>query len=276
MTSGLLRVAAVQMCSTRDWDRNLARARELIGRAASRGAQLVALPENFSFLGRDGEKIDFVEDEETGPALRLLAELAREHHVALVGGSVPLRARAPGKVTNTCIVLDETGRRLARYDKMHLFDVHLDERHEFSESRTVEAGRDAVTFEAFGLRMGLAICYDLRFPELFRALTLAGAVVTFVPSAFTFETGCDHWEVLLRARAIENLAFVVAPAQWGRHDTDRRSFGRTMVVDPWGHVLARCPDREDVLLCDLDLGLVEEARRRLPAIEHLRRGRFYG
>jgi len=263
-----LRIAALQMRSRQDRDDNLLRAQALLEEAVGRGAQLLALPENFSFLDREGKKVDAVEDLEQGPAVQLLRRFARTHAVTVVGGSVPLRAG--NKVTNTCLVFGPSGNVLARYDKMHLFDIFLDADHSFEESRYIAPGTVPVTFEACNHTMGLSICYDLRFPELFRQLALRGAKVLFVPSAFTWRTGSYHWEALLRARAIENLCYVVAPAQQGRHNDQRESYGHTMIIDPWGQILAQAPDNPGVVVADLDFAYQEAVRQKLPCLDHVR------
>lgn len=263
-----MRIAAVQMCSGQDLEINLARARDLLEEAAAGGAQLAALPENFSFLDREGHKLSAVEDLRDGPAIRLLRETARRCQIFIVGGSVPLAAGS--KVTNTCLVVGPDGSVLARYDKIHLFDIKLDAAHDFQESRYIAPGSDPVTIEACGHRMGLSICYDLRFPELYRRLVADGARVLFVPSAFTWRTGAYHWMALLRARAIENLAYVVAPAQQGRHNAQRESFGHSMIIDPWGQILSQAPDRECVIFADLDFSYQDQLRRRLPCLDHTR------
>ena len=265
-----LRIAAIQMCSRQDRDENLDRARALLDEAVRQGAQLVTLPENFSFLDREGDKLQIIEDLDTGPSVRMLQEFAAAQGVAVVGGSVPLQAADTSKVTNTCLVFDPAGQIVARYDKVHLFDISLDAEHTFKESRYIEAGAQGVTVDLFGHTMGLSICYDLRFPELYRRLVLRGAKVLFIPSAFTMHTGKDHWEVLIRARAIENQCYVVAPAQYGRHNDRRVSYGRTMIVDPWGQVLAQAQDRESVVVADIDLAYLDDIRRRLPCLEHIR------
>ena len=266
-----IRIAAVQMCSRQDRVENLARAQALLEDAAQQGAQLIALPENFSFMDREGNKLQVVEDLDDGPTVRMLRDFAAAHSVVVVGGSVPLRADNDAKVTNTCLVFDTDGTLAARYDKMHLFDISLNAEHVYKESRYIEAGTEVVTFEAFGHTMGLSICYDVRFPELYRQLMLRGSKVLFVPAAFTVPTGKDHWAALLRARAIENQCYVVAPAQYGRHNEHRETYGRTMIIDPWGQILAQAPDRDGIIITtDLDLDYLDDIRQRLPCLEHLR------
>ena len=259
-------IAALQMCSRQNRDDNLAQAQTLLEKAVRKGAQIVALPENFSFLDSEGEKLAVVEDLQRGPSIRLLREFAKANNVTIVGGSIPLRAGS--KVTNTCLVFDPSGDIIARYDKIHLFDIFLDEAHHFQESQYIAPGSELVTFEAYGQIMGLSICYDLRFPELFRRLAMRGANVLFVPSAFTWRTGTYHWEALLRARAIENLCYVVAPAQQGQHNEHRESFGHAMIIDPWGQVLAQAPDRPSVVVAELDFVYQARTRQKLPCLDH--------
>lgn len=220
-----IRIAAIQMCSTEDRKRNLSTARMLMEKAIGQGARLISLPENFSFIGlEEGDKIQAAEDLDTGPGVRLLRKFAEENEVAIIGGSIPLKVKGRDKVTNTCLVVDTNGDIRARYDKIHLFDVTLNERNTFSESSHVEPGENLAIAQLFGVSMGITICYDLGFPEIYRALALRGAKVFFVPSAFTLHTGKDHWEVLLRARSIENQCFTVAAAQFGRHNRNRISY----------------------------------------------------
>ena len=263
-----LRVAALQMCSRQDRNQNLALARDLLHEATGRGAELVALPENFTFVDREGRKIGVVEDLAASPGVALLQEFASSANVVVVGGSVPLLAPDDRRVTNTSLVFGTDGCLLARYDKVHLFDITLDEHHDFRESRFVAPGEDLVTFDFRGHKMGLSVCYDVRFPELYRQMAMCGAEAFFVPAAFTMRTGRDHWAALLRARAIENLAYVVAPAQWGKHNADRESYGRSMIIDPWGQTLAEAPDRNGVIVADLDFSYLQDLRRRLPCLDH--------
>ena len=266
-----MRVAAIQMCSTGNRDANLIRARALMEEAVEDGAELISLPENFPFIGREGEQVRVAEDLDDGPSVQCLREFAVQHRVAIVGGSIPLKAADASKVTNTCLVFGPDGQVVARYDKMHLFDVSVDEEHAFQESSYVEPGKRIVTASLLGRTVGLSICYDLRFPELYRAQALAGAEMLFVPSAFTVPTGKVHWETLLRARAIENQCYVVAPAQFGRHNARRASFGHTMVVDPWGQIVGQCPEKDTALVCDVDFEFLKSVRNRLPSLEHARR-----
>jgi nitrilase len=264
-----VRVAAVQMVSGPDVAENLAAAGTLLADAAARGARLVALPENFGFMGHEErDKLGVVERDGDGPMQAFLAAAAREHGVWLVGGSVPLASDDPDRVYNTCLVFDDTGTRVARYDKIHLFSFQT-ATERYDEARTVVPGNEPVAIATPYGRAGLTICYDLRFPELFRALGTCDFL--FVPAAFTFTTGGAHWETLLRARAIENLAWVVAPAQGGRHASGRRTWGHTMIIDPWGVVRAvRSDEGPGVIVADLDPNVQARSRTSLPALQHRR------
>lgn len=274
-----MRIAAVQMVSSTDPAHNLARALDLIAQAARQGAELVGLPENFAFMGRaDHDKLPLAEAEGQGPLQQALAGAAREHGVWLLGGSLPLRTDDPQRVTNTSLVFDPQGRQRARYDKIHLFryEEHGPDGHKlYDEGVVLRAGERPVALDVqprqgVPLRLGLSICYDLRFPELYRGLMRPACDLIAVPSAFTHTTGQAHWEVLLRARAIENQCYVMAPAQGGRHENGRRTFGHTVLIDPWGEVLARVEEGEGVAVAEIDRGLIDQVRRRLPALAHRR------
>jgi len=262
------RIAAIQMVSAPELAPNLATAARLIGEAAAAGAGLVALPENFYLIGRDEtDKLGLREQDGVGPIQGCLAEAARRHRVWVVGGTTPIVCDDPARMRSACLVFDAEGRRVARYDKSHLFRVAVgDERHD--ETRTLQPGDAGVALESPFGRLALSICYDVRFPEMYRALGTFD--IAFVPSAFTVPTGSAHWETLLRARAIENLAYVVAPAQGGRHPSGRRTYGHTMIVDPWGKVLAERAEGEGVVMADVDRGRLDEVRRTLPALENRR------
>ena len=260
------RVAAIQMVSGTDVAANLARAADLIARAADEGAQLVALPEYFCILGaRDTDKVAMREHDGDGPIQAFLARTAQRHRIWLVGGTVPLATADAGRVRNACLVFGPDGARVARYDKIHLFGLtHGSER--FDESATIEPGTAPVAFDAPFGRVGLSICYDLRFPDLYRALGAPDLILA--PSAFTYMTGQAHWHVLLRARAIENQCYVLAPAQGGRHDNGRRTWGHSLLVDPWGEILAELPEGEGVAAGCVALSRIAEVRRMLPALSH--------
>jgi deaminated glutathione amidase len=260
-------MGAVQMTSTADRARNLATALRLVGEAADLGARLVGLPENFAFMGREEDRIGGAETLE-GPTLSALRELARSRQLYVLAGSIAERVPEEGKTANTSALIADDGSLVAAYRKIHLFDVNIPDGARYAESETVVPGDQAVVAPTPLGRIGLTVCYDLRFPELYRALAAQGAEVLCIPSAFTLFTGKDHWEVLVRARAIENLAYVMAPAQVGRHSATRITYGNAMVVDPWGVVLARCPDGEGVAVAPFRHERLEQVRRELPALKH--------
>ncbi|MBF0422725.1 MAG: carbon-nitrogen hydrolase family protein [Magnetococcales bacterium] len=260
------RVAVVQMNSGSDRADNLRQAEGLMRRACAAGAQLLVLPENFSYMGSsEEEKLEHAEDVREGPTMGFLHDFSRKKQVWIVGGSVPLVTEEEGKLTNTCFVFDDKGEIRGRYDKMHLFDVLLPNDRSYRESNIVQAGHQPVVCDTPWGRLGLAICYDLRFPEFFSALVAMGATVFTLPSAFTAITGMAHWEPLLRARAIENFCYVLAPGQSGRHPGGRMTHGHSMVVEPWGTIVAQCPDGPGFVLADVDQERVKSCRRQIPA-----------
>jgi len=263
-------VAALQMSSGPDVAANLASAAMLLRQARDAGARVAVLPENFSFIGRqDADKRAIAERDGEGPVQQFLSEQARTLGLWIVGGTTPLSSAPEERVSAACLVYADDGRRMARYDKIHLFDVDIPARNEsYRESANIAPGsRPAVVPTPAGM-LGLSVCYDVRFPELYRLLTAAGAQWLTVPAAFTVPTGQAHWETLLRARAIENLAYVVAAGQWGRHDNGRQTYGNSLIVDPWGTVLARLPGGTGIVTATLDLAAQEETRRRFPALTH--------
>jgi nitrilase len=265
-----MKIAALQMVSTPDVARNLEAAATLIGRAAAAGAQLAALPEYFCLMGRrDDDKLAVAETPGDGPIQRFLAQQAHRHAMWIVGGTLPLRAAAAGRVRNSLLVFAPDGSLAARYDKMHLF-AFATEREQYDEGRVLEAGSAPVALQAGPLRVGLSVCYDLRFPELYRALMQPPCELLCVPSAFTYTTGQAHWELLLRARAVENQCVVLAPAQGGTHENGRRTWGHSMIVDPWGEVLAMQAEGEGVVLASVDAARLGQVRRQLPALHHRR------
>ena len=262
----LLRIAAVQMVSGPDIAENLREAARLVAEAAARGAKLVALPEYFPLIsGNETDKVRAREKEGAGPLQDFLRETAMKHQIWLVGGSIPLEADVPGKVRNTSLVFDAAGQRVARYDKIHLFGFQRGTER-YNESHTIEAGGEVVVFDSPFGRIGLSICYDLRFPELYRSMGAVDLLV--VPAAFTHTTGQAHWELLLRARAVENLCYVLASAQGGTHPSGRMTWGDSMIVDPWGVVLDRLPKGPGVVVAEIDPARIAELRASLPALEH--------
>jgi nitrilase len=265
-----MKVAAVQMTSGPDVTANLEQARVLLEEAAGRGARLAALPENFAFMGlKDADKRAVAEADGSGPAQDFLAATARGLRLWIVGGTVPLRAGPDGRVAAASLVYDSDGQRVARYDKIHLFDVDIPGRAEsYRESAHVAPGSNVTVIDTPAGRLGLSVCYDVRFPELYRQLSAAGAQLLAVPSAFTGPTGRAHWEPLLRARAIENLCYVVAPAQTGFHPSGRETYGDSMIVDYWGRVLQRVPRGRGCAVADVELERQMGVRESFPALLH--------
>lgn len=269
MTSSI-RVAAVQMVSKPDVAANLRDAAAMIGEAAARGAQLVALPEYFCLMGRETDKVVAREADGHGPIQDFLAGAAARHRIWLAGGTVPLVAPRPDRVMNSVLVYGPDGERVARYDKIHLFAFATGDE-SYDEAKTIVPGRAVRSFEmapAGGpkLKVGLSVCYDLRFPELYRSLGQPDLIL--VPAAFTATTGRAHWLTLLRARAIENLCYVLAPAQGGRHENGRATFGHSVLFDPWGETIAQIDQGPGVIVGDVDVGRIAQVRASLPALDH--------
>ncbi len=261
-----MRIAAVQMISGPEVAPNLATAGRLIADAAAAGARLIALPEYFPLIGAsDGDRLAARERDGSGPIQDFLAGTARQHGIWLVGGSIPLQADDPAKLRNSCLVYGPEGQRVARYDKIHLFGFRKGSE-SYDEAATIERGRQVIAFETPLGRVGVAICYDLRFPELFRAMGTLDLLV--LPAAFTETTGRAHWEMLLRARAVENQCYLLASAQGGLHPTGRMTHGNSMIIDPWGDILARMDKGEGVVIADLDPQRISETRASLPALKH--------
>lgn len=277
-----MNVAVIQLSSQDDVAQNLARVRELVREAARAGAELVALPENFAFIGEEAKKRDIAErlDGGTlGPIAGAVVAAAREASVWVVAGGMPEASGDPDRPFNTSLLVAPDGRLVALYRKVHLFDVDLPDGTRLLESSATSAGEEPVVVDlgplpapraGEPLKLGMTICYDLRFPELYRALVSRGARIVTVPAAFTLTTGKDHWHVLLRARAIENQVFVLAPAQHGRHPRGRQTYGKSLVVDPWGDVLAQCAEGEGFALARLDFAAQDRVRAALPCLEHRR------
>lgn len=260
------RAAAVQMVSAPSVEANLAAADKLIAEAAERGARLVALPEWFCFIGAaERDKLAIRERDGDGPIQAFLARAAAHFKVWLVGGTLPIESAASDKVRNACLVFDDAGRRVARYDKIHLFDF-TGANEKYRESNTIEPGDAPTAIDTPFGRAALSVCYDVRFPELYRKLAPMDLIT--VPSAFTTATGAAHWEILLRARAVENLAWVIAPAQGGRHPTGRVTHGHTMIVDPWGKIVAAVAHGPGVAVAEIDPSYQHSVREKLPALSH--------
>ena len=260
------RVAAVQMVSTPRVEENLQTAATLVAEAVAQGADLVALPEYFPIMGlSDGDKVKVREADGCGPIQDFLAETALRHGIWLVGGSLPLIARENDKVLNSCLVYNPQGERVGRYDKIHLFGFRKGAER-YNESATIEAGSQPVAFTTPFARVGLSICYDIRFPELYRALGVTDLLV--IPAAFTETTGRAHWEILLRARAIENQCYVLAVAQGGKHENGRETHGNSLLIDPWGDILGRKAKGTGIVIGELDHARIAEVRTSLPALKH--------
>lgn len=258
------------MTSGEDVAANLETAGHLLERAAANGARLAVLPENFAhFPRRDVQRRDVAEREGAGPIQAFLAARARTLGIWIVGGTLPLVASSGTRVRAACLVYDADGECVARYDKIHLFDVTLPDSDEtYRESSCIEPGSTPVVLDTPAGRLGLAVCYDLRFPELFRALVARGAEWIALPAAFTAATGRAHWDVLLRARAVENLCYLVAAAQTGRHSNGRETYGDSLIVEPWGRVMARLPQGEGTVLADIDRERVQRLRQQFPVLDH--------
>ena len=267
---GAMKIAALQMVSTPDVDRNLVAAERLIAQAAADGVRLAALPEYFCLMGRsDRDKLAVAEADGEGPIQAFLSQAAKRHGLWLVGGTLPMATESPDRVRNSCCAYGPDGQRVARYDKIHLFAFD-NGRERYDEGRVLQAGDTPVAFDADGQRVGLSVCYDLRFPELYRSLMQPPCDLLLVPSAFTYPTGQAHWELLLRARAVENQCYVLAPAQGGLHENGRRTWGHSLVIDPWGEVLACVPEGEAVVAAELSAERLVEVRQQLPALGHRR------
>jgi nitrilase len=269
------KVAAIQMTSSHLVPENLAAAGKLLREAKELGADIACLPENFSFIGlKDRDKLAVAEADGEGPIQDFLRDTARELQLWILGGTTVIKGDSPQRVSNTSLLYDADGRRVARYDKIHLFDVTIPGREEsYLESTHVMPGREVVLADTPVGKLGLSVCYDMRFPELYRDLVSRGAEWLSMPAAFTVPTGRAHWETLLRARAIENLCYVVAPAQAGTHSSGRETYGDTLIVDYWGQVLSRLAKGSGVVMADLDLVKQAETRRRFPALDNRRLGR---
>ena len=270
-SSGLPRVAAIQMASGPRVEGNQHEIRRLLHLAAEAGAGLVVLPENALLMGmNERDKLAYREDDGGGPLQDFYADEASRHGIWIVAGTIPMLADDPERARQSCLVFDSAGRRVARYDKIHLFDVEVEGDAAYRESATLEPGSRVVVLDSPYGRIGLSVCYDLRFPELYRLMVGQGAEVLVVPSAFTAKTGEAHWRTLVRARAIENLAVVIAPNQGGYHVNGRETHGESMIVDPWGRVLDSLSRGSGVVCSELDLPRLREVRQRFPTLDHRR------
>jgi len=268
----LKKMAAVQMCSSADVDENLQQASKWIAEAAENKASLVVLPEMFAIMGMNAnDKILIREARGEGKIQSFLARMAREHRIWIVGGTIPLISKQENKVMAASLVYDDHGKLVAHYDKMHLFDVVLSSEEQYRESDTITAGNKIVTVDSPVGKLGLAVCYDVRFPELFRCLSDEGVEVIALPSAFTVPTGKAHWEILVRARAIENFCYVIAAAQGGNHVNGRKTWGHSMIVAPWGNVLAVLDDdKPGIIYAEMQNEKINEARQSIPVKQHRR------
>jgi len=265
------RIAAIQMASGPNLAANLGEAKRLIAEAVDRGAGLVVLPENFALMGStEFDKLEIREHDGNGPVQDFLASQAARHGIWLVGGTLPMACDVPDKVRAACLLYNASGERVARYDKIHLFDVMVNggDKERYTESETIDSGHQAVVADTPLGRLGLAVCYDLRFPEQFRCMLGQGMEILALPSAFTAITGRAHWEVLVRARAVENLGYVVAANQGGYHLGGRETYGDSMIVDPWGIVVERLPRGTGVISADFDRERLAHIRRSFPATDH--------
>ena len=262
----LIKIAAIQMASGPSVAANLSEAERLIEVAANQGAKLVVLPEYFAIMGmKETDKVAVREQEGKGPIQTFLSKIAKEHGIWLIGGSVPMVSNFPNKVRNSCLVYDDKGKQVARYDKIHLFGLDLGNEH-YHEENTIESGNDIQVVDTPFGKIGLSICYDLRFPELYRAMGEVNVIV--IPAAFTETTGKAHWETLVRARAIENLSYVIAAAQGGYHLSGRETHGNSMIVDPWGVILDRLPRGSGVVIATMNPQYQTSLRKSLPALKH--------
>ncbi len=264
------KVAAIQMASGPNVSANLLEVEKLVGEAVDAGAKLVVLPENFAFMGeKDEDNLKIKEDMGDGPLQTFLSQLAQRHEIWIAGGTIPLTTDNPDKIRSACLLFNDKGKQVARYDKIHLFDVHLLETDEkYSESNTIEPGTDTVVVDSPFGRLGFAICYDLRFPEQFRNLVDEGMEIAIIPAAFTAQTGKAHWQPLIQTRAIENLSYVITAAQGGYHVSGRETYGHSMIVDPWGTILDQIERGNGFALSEISLNHLNNTRRAFPSLEH--------
>lgn len=267
-----LTCAVVQLQSSDDVRANLNAVKQVAIDASRRGARVVVLPENFAYFGTEAGRADIAEEvgANDGAIMSALASVCRQCDVYVIGGGMPEKSNVKERPYNTCVVLNPHGEVIARYRKIHLFDVTLPSGQTYNESRSTSPGSDVVVVDIEGFRFGLSVCYDLRFPALFEQLRTQGADVLVVPAAFTQLTGQDHWQPLLRARAIENQCWLLAAGQWGKHPGDRATYGHSMIIDPWGTVVAQCPNQPSIAVCTLDTQRAHDVRSRIPCFDHRR------
>lgn len=264
----MIHVAAIQMNSTDNRDLNIEKAEKFVKEAADGGAELVALPEYFSYLSLEGEEIPFAEPLD-GTLVKRMKKLAKDLGIYLLCGSIPEKIKRSKRIYNTSVFINSKGKTIATYRKIHLFDINIKGKAAFKESNFYEGGKDVVLVKTDNGKWGMSVCYDLRFPELYRSLALKGAEIIFIPSAFTSYTGMFHWMALLRARAIENQVYIIAPAQVGKHSPKRVSYGNSAIINPWGKVIALRQEGEGVIKAELDLKYLRELRRAFPCLEHV-------
>jgi len=270
----MTKISAIQMCSSNNLDENLLTAGKFIEEAAHHGAKLTVLPEMFAFMGKSSQdKLAFKETFHQGKIQRFLSDAAKKNKIWIVGGTIPLTCDANNKVRAACLVFNDQGLVVARYDKIHLFDVELSAQETYLESETTEPGTQITTVNTPFGKIGLGVCYDIRFPELFRNLLEAGTEIIIVPSAFTKKTGNAHWEVLSRSTAIQNFCYFLGACQGGKHNINRQTYGHSIIVDPWGTMLAQKPDdTPGIIYADIDLEKLHQIRKSIPILKHARRG----
>ena len=265
-TTNAIKVAGIQMASSPHVSSNLVEAERLIKLAVDQDAKVIVLPEYFCIMGnKDSDKVKVREEEGKGPIQSFLSKMAKKHKVWIIGGTVPLESNSPRKIRNSCLVYNDKGQQIARYDKIHLFGLDLGTEH-YHEENTIESGEEIIVVDSPYGKIGLSVCYDLRFPELYRAMGDVDIII--VPSAFTDTTGKAHWETLVRARAIENMCYVIAPAQGGYHLSGRETHGNSMIVDPWGVILDRLPRGSGVVIASINTHYQDSLRNSLPALKH--------
>ncbi len=266
----MTKVAAIQMNSQISVDANLNQAEKLIKNAAEAGAELIILPEMFSLFGLSGlrNKADFFEEFSHGKAQDFLAKQAKKYGVWIVGGTIPLKCKNPEKAASACLVFNSQGEIVARYDKMHLFDVTISETEKYHESAIIEPGNQIVVVATPFGKLGLAVCYDIRFPELFRAMFNAGAEIFVIPAAFTVKTGQAHWELLACSRAVENFCYVIGSCQSGTHNGDRKTYGHSLIIHPWGQILQSLPENTGVIIAEINLSELKKIRNEIPVANH--------